>query len=174
MKSSSKICFLLVAIIFSGKLAAQESTQTNTELLRYYDTELFHWNYTVFGGFILDFQNQRTATAFRITSSMKKALIQYEDTNRQYRLYRGKNIAGNILGFGGGAIVIGGACIPIGGFLLELLGNYGAAEKSLKISGEVILGGLVSGLIGIFIFNSGQENIFRAVNLYNRYKISEY
>ncbi|MDR1147987.1 MAG: hypothetical protein LBK66_05085 [Spirochaetaceae bacterium] len=174
MKTSSKICFLMWAIIFSGNLAAQESAQANTDLLRYYNTELFRWNYTVLSGVVLEFQNQRAIPAYRINSSMKKALIQYEDTNRQYRLYRGKNITGQILEFGGGLTVVVGAFIPVGGFLSALLGNYGAAEKSLTIGGEVILGGLISGLTGIFILNSGQENIFNAVNLYNRHKINEY
>jgi hypothetical protein len=37
-----------------------------------------------------------------------------------------------------------------------------------------MLGGFVTELIGVFILQSGQENIFKAVNAYNRKKINEY
>jgi hypothetical protein len=36
------------------------------------------------------------------------------------------------------------------------------------------LGGLVTEIIGAVILQSGQENIFNAVNLYNRHRIDDY
>ncbi|MDR0644626.1 MAG: hypothetical protein LBG05_06920 [Treponema sp.] len=172
MKTSSKICFLALAMIFSGNLAAQEilETKTNSNLLSYYDTELFQWSYSMFGGLALNFQNQSSVTMYGIKESMKNAFIQYEDTNQRYRSYRGKTIAGNILLWGGFATVLAGAYVPIFGTSQDN-NNY---ENTFKISIGVMLGGLVTEIIGAFILQSGQENIFDAVNLYNRYRINDY
>ena len=96
---------------------------------------------------------------------MQKAFTLYDYTNQLYRSYRGKTIAGNILLWGGFATVLGGAFIPIYGNNQDI--NYGAFIG-------VMAGGLVIELIGSFILQSGQANIFDAVNLYNRHKINEY
>jgi hypothetical protein len=37
-----------------------------------------------------------------------------------------------------------------------------------------MLGGLVSEIIGASILQSGQENVFNAVKLYNRHRINDY
>lgn len=165
----SKICFLAFVMIFSGKLVAQESIQPNNNLMSYYDTELFQWSYSMFGGLTLNFQNQSSVTMYGIKESMKNAFIQYEDTNQQYRSYRGKIIAGNILMWGGWATVLAGAYVPIFGDW-----DDNAYENNLKIGIGVMLGGLITEIIGAFILQSGQENIFNAVNLYNRHRINDY
>jgi hypothetical protein len=170
MKVFQKIGFWALAIVFSGNLTAQENTQINGNLLRFYDSELFQWDYSMFGGLTLNFQNQSSRTMYGIKDTMKNVLLQYEDTNQQYRSYRGKTIAGNILMWGGLAAVIGGAYIPIFGYRQD----YSVYEDNLKIGLGVMLGGLVTELIGAFILTSGQENIFNAVNLYNRHRINEY
>jgi hypothetical protein len=169
MKTFLKINFLTLALVFSGNLMAQENQQTNNNFLKYYDTELFQWSYSMFGGLTLNFQNQSSMTMYGIKDSMKNAFLQYEDANQQYRSYRGKTIAGNILMWGGLATVLGGAYMPIFG---DWEGN--AYENNLKIGLGIMLGGLVSEIIGVFVLQSGQENIFNAVNLYNRHRINDY
>jgi hypothetical protein len=117
----------------------------------------------MFGGLTLNFQNQSSITTFGLKESMKKVLIEYEDTNQQYRSYRGKTIAGNILMWGGLATLFAGAYAP-------LFSN----ENNLKIGLGIMLGGVVSEIIGAFVLQSGQENIFNAINLYNRHRINDY
>ncbi|MDR1220504.1 MAG: hypothetical protein LBK73_12975 [Treponema sp.] len=170
MKMILKIGFLALAITFSDKLAAQETTQTSDNLLDYYDTKLFQWSYSMFGGLTLNFQNQSSVTVYGIKDTMKNALIQYEDANQQYRSYRGKTIAGNILMWGGLTTAIAGAYIPIFGYRQD----KGFYENNLKAALGIMLGGLVTEIIGAFILQSGQENIFNAVNLYNRHRITDY
>jgi uncharacterized membrane protein len=170
MKLVLKIGFLALAISFSNKLVAQETAQTNNDLLHYYDTELFQWSYNMFGGLTLNFQNQSSVTTYGIKEPMKNAIIQYEDTNQQYRSYRGKTIAGNILLWGGLTTVLVGAYMPIFGDWQ----NYNTYENNFKTSLGIMLGGLVTEIIGVFILQSGQENIFNAVNLYNRHRIDDY
>jgi hypothetical protein len=157
-------------MIFVGKVVAQEIVQPNNKLLSYYDTELFQWSYSIFGGLTLNFQNQSSLTTFGVKNTMKNALIQYEDTNQRYRSYRGKTTAGNILMWGGLAVVYAGAFVPI----FQDRQDSNIYNNNLKIRLGVMLGGLVTEMIGTFVLLSGQENIFEAVNLYNRHRINNY
>jgi hypothetical protein len=165
MKTFFKAC--LLTLVFSGNLIAQENKPANSDLLHYYDTELFQWSYSMFGGLTLNFQNQSSITVYGIKEHMKNAILQYEDTNQKYHSYRKKTLAGNILTWGGLATVLAGAYIPI-------FGASGADERNLKIGLGIMLGGLASEIVGILMLQSGQENIFDAVNLYNRHKINDY
>jgi hypothetical protein len=169
MKTFLKINFFALVLVLSGNLMAQENEQTNNSFSHYYDTELFQWSYSMFGGLTLNFQNQSSVTMYGVKDSMKNAFFQYEDANQQYRSYRGKTIAGNILMWGGLATVLVGAYVPI-------FGNWedSTYENNLKIGLGIMLGGLVSEIIGVFVLQSGQENIFDAVNLYNRHRINGY
>jgi hypothetical protein len=175
-----KIGFLAWAITLSGALAAQETTPTtqtnNNDLLHYYDTELFQWSYSMFGGMALNFQNQSSTTIFGIKEPMINALAQYEDTNQLYRSYRSKTTAGHILLWGGMAATVVGIYMPIfyytpGSDSSPYTNTY---EYNLPITLGLMLGGMVSEIISIFVLQSGQESIFNAINLYNRHKISDY
>jgi hypothetical protein len=170
MKTFLRAGFLLLVLMLSANLAAQEDTKKNSNLLMYYDAELFNWDYSMFGGLTLNFHNESSVTSFGIRYSMKNALVQYKDTNQQYRSYRGKTIAGNILLWGGMATAITGAYMPI--FRRDQ--NYNISANDLKLGLGLAAGGLVAEIIGAFILQSGQENIFNAVNLYNRHRIGEY
>ena len=57
---------LVSALTFSGNLTAQENTQIDSDLPRYYDSELFQWDYSMFGGLKLNFQNQSSVTIYGI------------------------------------------------------------------------------------------------------------
>jgi hypothetical protein len=170
MKITLKILFLILAITFSGKLIAEETIQPSNDLLHYYDMELFQWDYGMFNGLTLNFQNQSSWVIYGIKDSMKSALMQYEDTNKQYRSYRSKTIAGNILMWGSFAVVLAGAYTPFFGDWRD----ENTYINNFKVGLGIMLGGLVTELIGAFILQSGQENIFNAVNLYNRHKIDDY
>ncbi|MDR1127511.1 MAG: hypothetical protein LBL06_05220 [Treponema sp.] len=170
MKTILKIWFLALTITFSGTLIAQETTQPNNDLLHYYNMELFQWDYSIFSGLTLNFQNQSSLSMYGIKDSMKNALMQYEDVNQQYRSYRSKTIAGNILMWGGFTVAIAGAYVPLFGDWQD----KNAHENTLKAGLGIMLGGLVTELIGACVLYAGQENIFNAVNLYNRHKINDY
>lgn len=165
VKNFLKICFLASALAFSGTLAAQEIEKTDNRFLSYYDTELFQWSYSLFGGLTLNFQNQSSLTSFgMLKDTMKNALFQYEDVDKKYRSYRNRTIASHTLIWTGFAAIMAGPA----------LGNWKAGSDSTRIGIGVTLGGLVAELIGIVLFHSGQENIFDAVNLYNRHKIRDH
>jgi hypothetical protein len=163
------ICFLSLILFLPVNLAAEEQLyeQKYNNLLQYYDTTLFQWDYNMFNGLTLNFQNQNSVVMYGIKNSMKTALLQYEDTSQQYNIYQKKTIAGNILMWGGMGAIISGICVPSP---WDRWDN----DINMNIAFGLILGGAISEIIGVFVLQSGQENIFDAVNLYNRRKISDY
>jgi hypothetical protein len=169
MKVFFTICSLGLILFLPVSLAAEEQVyeQTNSNLSQYYDTALFQWDYNMFNGLTLNFQNQNSAVMYGIKNSMKTALIQNEDTSQQYNSYRKKTIAGNILTWGGLGAIISGACIPA-------VWDGQDNTVNTNIAFGLILGGAISEIIGVFVLQSGQENIFEAVNLYNKRKINNY
>ena len=169
MKRFMKISFFMLAMIFSGKLMAQESIQANSNLLNYYNTELFHWSYNMFGGLSLNYYNQSSSTMFGINNSMKEALQSYPDSSQEYNSYKRKNKTGNILMWGGLAIILGGAFIPVIG-----VNDNDNFDRYLQAYAGVTIGGAVATLVGSFFLSSGQENLFYAVNDFNRAKMGDY
>jgi hypothetical protein len=158
--------------------AAPATAKTNGDLTRYYDAELFQWNYGMFTGLTLNFQNQSAITFYGIKDPMKDALRQYEDSRKKYNAYQRKTVIGNILTWGGLAALLGGVYLP---FLAVTPQNdqrgdisYHANEELLTISIGLVLGGFLSEMIGSFVLQSGQASIFDAVRLYNRQKIGDY
>jgi len=164
-----KIGFFMLAVIFSENLLAQESIQANSNLLNYYNTELFHWSYNMLGGLSLNLYNQSSSTLFGINNSMKEALQSYPDSSQEYNTYKWKNTTGNILMWGGLAIILSGAFIPA--FGVDDSDNF---DRYLQAYVGVTIGGAVTTLVGSFFLSSGQENIFYAVNDFNRAKIKDY
>jgi hypothetical protein len=161
----SKVVLLLLGLFIVQNLVAQEGTEVeiNSDLVNYYNTELFHWNYNWFTGMKLNFQNQNSSVLFGINKNMAEALKLYPNSNEYYQLYRKKNIIGNIFLWGGFAIAIGGlSSIPY------------IPEKNFPVVMGVSLGGLVIELIGAFILPSAYEKLFNAVHSYNQHRMSEY
>jgi hypothetical protein len=170
MKTFIKIGFFALALLFSQNLFAQEDIQENNTLLNYYGTELFQWSYDFWGGLNLNYQNQSSKTMFGLKDSMQKALSSYNDTNQKHLSYKKKTLLGNIVFWTGYAAVLSSPFILAYG--PREGDNY--SQATMNATWGVLGGGLVTMLISTFIFTSGQEDIFDAVNLYNRNKITEY
>jgi hypothetical protein len=177
-KSSFFVLSLTAALLFPAALSAEEKESAvlpaqekeSTNLLHFYDSELFQWNYSLFGGLTLNFQNQGTYPMFGLKTPMKEALLRYPDSAKEYKSYRGKNITGNVL-FWGGYIALLGECFALAMFADE---NWEREPANVKLSAGILLGSLVSELIGAFLMTSSQEDIYSAVNMYNRNRIADY
>jgi hypothetical protein len=170
MKVFIKIGFFALALLFSQNLIAQENDQENNDLLSYYGTEFFQWSYDFWGGMNLNYQNQSSKTMFGLKESMQKALASYDDTNQKFLSYKKKTLLGNIFFWSGYAALLSSPFILFSGINDD--GDYNIT--TLGASAGVFGGGLISMIIGNLLFSSGQENIFDAVNLYNRNKLAEY
>ena len=165
MRMYFKAALLLLGLFIVQNSAAQEGTdaEINSDLVNYYNSELFHWSYDWFTGTSLNFQNQNSSWSFGINKNMVEALKIYPDTNEYYELYRKKNITGNILLWSGFAITIG-----------SVLSMPYIPDENFPVVMGVSLGGLIIEFIGIFILPSAYENLFNAVHSYNRHRLSEY
>ena len=164
MKALLRIGFLAAAIFFSGTLMAQENTQANSDLLNIYDTELFSWSYTTFGGLSLNLYNQSSSTVFGIGKTMQNALELFPDSSQEYDSYRRKNITGNVLTWGGLAVMLAGAFVPI-------MGDDDTFDTRMIIFSSAMGVGVISVIVGSFISSSALENLFYAVSNYNRNKM---
>ena len=169
MKISVKILPILV-LFLSQNLVAQDNIQTNRDILHYYDTEFFQWNYDFWGGLTLNFQNQNSSTMFGLRDSMVRALSLYDDSYRQYRSYRSKNITGNVFFWTGFAAILASPFI----FVYGPWDGDTIRTSTVNTGLGVMSGGLISLLIGSFVLNSGQVNLFDAVNIYNRNRIIDF
>ena len=171
MKVFMKIGICALVLLFSQisqNLAAQENVQENNALLNYYSTELFQWSYDFWAGLSLNYQNQSSTTMFGLKESMQKALALYDDTNQKFLSYKKNTLIGNIFFWSGYTAILSSPFIWL--FGPREGGDPGTLYASLGVMG----GGLVSLIVGSFVLNSAQVNIFDAVNLYNRNRIADY
>ena len=169
MKTILRVTIFALAIIFSSNLMAQENNETNYNLLHFYDSELFNWSYNMFNGLSLNYLNQSSSTIYGINQTMQNALLLYPESGQEYKSYRWKNITGNIFMWGGLAMALS-AFIPI---IMDTNEND-ISRMNANISLGLSFGGFASVIAGTFFYASGQENIFNAVNIFNRHKIREY
>ena len=160
------LILIIFSIFFSQALAAQE----NQRLVRYYDTELFRINYNMFGGLILYYNSQTSSTQFGISAIMKEALSLYPDSKEYMESYVKLNRTGNILLWGGLVSALAGAYYP----LIKYGNEIDGTAVDVKVSLGIAFGGTVSTLVGAFIYEAGLEKLFQSINLYNRYRISEF
>jgi hypothetical protein len=170
MKVFQRIGFLTLVLFFSQNLAAQEDTQENKALLNYYNMELFQWSYS-WGGLSLNYQNQSSNPFFGgLKESMQKALALYDDTNQKYLSYRKKTLWGNIFYWSGCAAMLSVPFI----FVLSPMEGDNIKQSAWNAYYGLMGGGVAFAFTSIFLLFSGQEDLFDAVNLYNRNRINEY
>lgn len=162
--------FLVLVVLFAQNVIAQEEAPKNIDLLSYYNTELFQWSYDFWGGKSLNYQNQSSTTMAGLKDSMEKALSAYEDTNKKFLSYKNKTLVGHILFWTGYTAVL----------TSPFIAAYGPRDgdaltpDTFGATMGVMGGGLAVLTAGAILWDLGQEDIFDAVNLYNRTKIAEY
>ena len=165
IKTFLKIGFLALAIFFSGTLTAQENTQINSNLLNIYESELFSWSYSTFGGPSLNLYNQSSSPFFfGINRTMRTALELYPDTSQEYDSYKRKNITGTVLQWGGLAAILAGSLLPV----MRISGNR---DTKMIISASAMGAGALSLIGGAIVSSSALEDLFSAVTNYNRNKM---
>ena len=175
MKYRLIFIFSIALLIFNQNISAQETEAgigqniKNINLVQLYDSELFTWNYNMFGGLSLNYQNQNSGISIVINETMKKALLEFPDSSWSYNSYIKKNTAGNVLMYGGLVIVLT-AYIPMYNIILN---NSNDFNRDIGWTIGLTSSGLISAIIGSFIYSSGTEDLFNAINLFNRNKVRE-
>ncbi|MDR0527629.1 MAG: hypothetical protein LBG79_07445 [Spirochaetaceae bacterium] len=147
-------------------LAPQENKQPEVDTQKKY--ELFQWDFKFFGGLILSFKDESAIISYGITDSMKEAIMSYKNSSAAYKSYEKKKIAGNIMLWGGMAMICSVLFMPL---YSERGINDAVFDNSTKIAAGLVCGGFVMEFIGALLSSSSQENLFNAVKLYNRHKL---
>ena len=135
---------------------------------------MFSWQYSMWKeyligfnlGYSLKYRNRNSDIAFGIHKSMRNALLEYPDSGRAYKSYRRKNVAGNVLTYGGLSLMLGG-------FFPIAMGTSNSNDYAIAAGSCMLLGGLISYIIGRPIYLSGKESLFRSANMFNRNKMAE-
>lgn len=166
-----KKTFCVAAVLLAG-VSQLVIAQGSNPLVSYYDSELFQFSYNMFGGLTLNYRNQASSTQFGIPQNMKTVLHTYPDSKAYIESYSKLNLAGNILLWGGLAAALVGAYYPL--FAMDLDGTTEDWDTQYKISLGFAVGGLVSSLVGAFLYPASFEKLCQGVNAYNRHKITEY
>jgi hypothetical protein len=169
LKARGFILVAAAAFVFPAFLPAQETTFSN--LQQYYDAELFQWNFSLTGGLTLSFHNQNVSTIYGVKAPMKDAFLRYTDSANEYKSYKWKNAAGNFLLWGGLAAAAGAVMFL---YASRYEDETGAMSNMQPAMGGVVLGGYAATFVGSFLISAGQENIYTAVNLYNRNRIGDF
>jgi len=167
MKKTLALSAILL-LVLSGLAIAEE----NVALAGYYDSQLFQIGYSMFGGLTVSFRNQTSSTQFGISRNLKELLAQYPDSKAYIESYSKLNLAGNILLWGGLTAAIAGAYYPL--FAMDPYDSYDDWTTQYKISLGFAVGGLVSTMVGAFLYPASFEKLCQSINSYNRHKISEY
>jgi hypothetical protein len=163
----------ILVVIFAQNLVAQEAGKIeNTELLQFYDNELFHWNTGGFG-LALNYKHLTSSIAWGIDPTMKEALSTYPDTKTYVDSYSKLDLSGNILMWGGLAITLVGVFIPImsGNMFTS---NNGEISTGTKVMYGGFIGGYVSMFTGSILSIVGQRKLFQGITAFNRHKVEEF
>ena len=144
----------------------------SSNILSYYDSELFKITFKFMGGLSLGYRGQTTNTNFGISKYFKDSLSVYPDTKSLIDSYSKKNLAGNIFLFGGLGLTMVGAYYPllVGDSITEYSNYYDKYKTTLWLA----IGGIISELIGTFLLPSSYQDLTEGVNLFNRHKIEEF
>ncbi|MDR2601617.1 MAG: hypothetical protein LBC53_04100 [Spirochaetaceae bacterium] len=174
MKAFSKFFFLAFVMIFSGKLAAQETIQINNNLSQYYDYELFKWD--LLSGRIMYGNLTSSVSNIAYNRDMVKRLQSYADTKQYYEIFKKQNSTGNIsMRVGVSLYLIGASGMALSAIAMDY--DYFSIENGMALlagsAGTFVIGMIVS-LIGISSSSSGMDSLYNSLSLYNRHKIEEY
>jgi len=166
---SVSVLLLAVAQNTNAQEVKNDKTNENIDFLQFYDNEMFHWNFSTFGGLTLNYRNDNWEySPFGVNINnerIRNALLEYPDSAQAYNSFRKYKITGNIL-YWGGIVLMLGSLVPI--FTIE-----DNEKLSIGLYTGMLLGGITTSTIGGFQFDSAQLNLFNAVNMFNRNKARE-
>ena len=169
MKNVFMILFSVLLLATAQNINAQEvdydAINENVNFLQFYDNEMFHWSYNIFGGLTLNYGNdnwQYRAFGIDINNEIiRNALLGYPDSAQAFNSFKKNAITGNVVYWSGIALMIG-SLIPV--FIVD------DQRLSNGLYTGMLAGGLTTSIVGVFQFSSAQSNLFEAVNLFNRNK----
>ena len=161
MRKKFAVLFLFVGIAF--QVFGQNEKQ---DPLSFYDSQLFKFSYNIMGGFTLNFQGVSSGLTYGIPQPFTTALSTYPDSKTLIESYHVKDVTGNVLAWGGLAVILVGAFVPDY--------NNPTFTSADGIGVGMMVGGLVIDIVGAIVLSSGYSDATSAVNVYNRHRMEDY
>jgi hypothetical protein len=158
--------FVAVALVVASAHLA--IAQEGGGIVSYYDSELFHFNYNMFGGIVLEYGDLSSSIQFGIPSFLRDTLSSYPDSGEYVKSFSDLNRTGNIMLWGGLAVALAGSYYPI------FAHAGGIDDTELAISLGTTLGGCAVTIIGSFFYEAAIEKLFQSVRVYNKHRIEEF
>ncbi|MDR2601619.1 MAG: hypothetical protein LBC53_04110 [Spirochaetaceae bacterium] len=174
MKAFSKFFFLAFVMIFSGKLAAQETIQINDNLSQYYYYELFKWDLS---GRIMYGNLTSSVSNIAYNRDMTKRLQSYADTKQYYEIFKKQNSTGKMALVGVSLYLIGASGMALSAIVMDHEYFSIAIENGMAVlagSAVTFVIGVIVSSIGNLSASSGIDSLYNSLSLYNRHKIEEY
>jgi hypothetical protein len=160
------VAVISLSIIAAISIAAQE----NTDLVRYYDSEIIKISKPAYGGLIVSAKGITSSTYFTLNPIISTMLNSYPESKMELEKYNSKAKVGSILEYGGWGLCLGSMGYIVGKSVMTTT----VTNTDLLVFLSVITGGALTSVIGSEVFEQGFENLYNSVNVFNREKISEY
>jgi len=162
------IVLIIIGVISCNFIFADDTDK----LLSYYDTELIKIGFQANSGLSLTHKGQVTGVQWGVGGMFEEALLSYPSSKSLFESYKGKNLASNILTWGGFGLSLTSAIIPLMGMSetstpSDFLGDY-------KLAVGMYLSGIISMIIGGVLMPQSFEDITMSANAYNREKMADY
>ena len=158
--------FVAVALIVASAHLAM--AQESGDIVSYYDTELFHFNYNMFGGLMLEYGDLSSSIQFGIPSFLRDTLSSYPDSGEYAKSFSKLNRTGNIMLWSGLAVALAGSYYPL------FARDGGIDDTELAVSLGTTLGGCAATIVGAFLYEAAIEKLFQSVRVYNKHRIEEF
>jgi len=170
MKRMVLITVFLLRLVFS--ISAQEGNVQNLNFSQFYETELMHWSFSTMGGLSLNYGysnwNYNPFNSSLNNEKIGSALLEFPDSAHALNSYGNNARTANALYWGGLVAMLGSIIFPVIAITDE--DNFGI---HMGLWGGFFVGGTITSIIGAFRFNRAQEDLFNAVNIFNRNKARE-
>ena len=165
MKKS--FCVLFMFFLFGAAVFSEEQTP-----LSFYENELVKTEYTAMGGFTLSYQGISSGITLGVQDEIESALMEYPESRNLIEGYKSKILSGNVLLWGGLAAVFTGAYYPLIASGDPDIFEYSSLDGKIALS--LMVGGLVTELIGGFMIQFGYQDLFNSVNQFNYNRMRDY
>ncbi len=167
MKKLPLVLYLIMLVPFC--IAEENNTSGNNELVNYYESELFQFDYTMFGGMTLNYKNKSFSFQFGIPENLKDILSTYPDSKEYIDSYSKLNPIGNILLYSGIIII----SLTEAFSSSEYIRVYNIPNYEYIVGG-IYISCLFSIISGEVIVQISLDKFFQGINTFNRNKMSEY
>jgi len=167
MKIKAILCSVILIALVTPAFAQQKES-----LSEFYDSEIIKVSYPFGSGLTLSVKGTTSTIGWKLSPIFSDLLIQYPSSKVSFESYKKDYRKGNIMIWSGLAGLFAGSLVFVMRNSNATSIDFGDPVNIASYSG--MIAGAAVETIGAFFVSSSYENLFNAVNQYNREKIKEF